>query len=146
MAVSALSVPESFALSLVNTHSTTIDRLYLGLGGFTNLYLLAIAVAFFASPRLDAPTFTGLLDALSEPYLGALAVYTVLKEIAKHRTDQARLRRGEWYVWAWLALLTLTSAAVAFSASYRFDAVYSLVITNSLASLMIYIGSRIRRP
>lgn len=125
---------------------TTIDQLYRWLGLFTNLYLLAIAAEFFANPHLAYPTAERVLGALAEPYLGALAVYTVLKEIAKHRRGASALRRGEFYVLAWLVLLAATTLAVAFTERYRFDVAYQAVIENSLAALMIFIGSRIRRP
>ncbi len=123
-----------------------LDHLYFWLGAFTNLYLVGIAVAFFAGFAAHYPTVEKLLDALTEPYLGALAVYTVLKEIQKRRSGQSAARRGEWYVAAWLLLLVLATLAVASSEPYRFDTVYKLIIANSLAALMIYIGSRIHRP
>lgn len=124
-----------------------IDRLYFWLGLFTNFYLIAIAADFFSNLHLRYPQLETLLEALSEPYLGALAVYTVLKEIRKRRSGGfASLHRGELFVAAWLLLLVFTTAAVILTESYYFDAVYKLILTNSLASLMIYLGSRISKP
>ena len=128
-------------------NSLTIDHLYVWLGHFTNLYLALIAVEFFSNLHLAHPTLELALDAFSEPYLGALAVYVVLKEIRKRRLGSARsFHRGEWFVITWLALLTLTTLAVALTDTYRFDAAYKLIISNSIASLMIYLGSRLHRP
>lgn len=124
-----------------------IDQLYFWLGIFTNLYLMVIAAEFFSNLRFGYPQLEILLDALSEPYLGSLAVYTVLKEIRKRRAGgRVSLHRGEWFVAAWLILLVITTAAVIFAQSYYFDLTYKLILTNSLASLMIYIGSRINKP
>lgn len=128
-------------------HSSTIDRLYLGLGFFTDLYLLSIAFEFFYNPHFIHPIVKMVLDSLSQPYFGALAVYTILKEIRKRRTHGfISLHRGEWFVAAWLALLIITTIVIIFSDRYRFDAVYQLIIANSLAVLMVYIGSRINKP
>lgn len=126
-------------------HALTIDRLYAWLGHFTSLYLVVSAIEFFSNLHFRYPTVELALDALSEPYLGALATYVVLKELRKHRGAPS-LHRGERFVIAWLALLGLTTAAVVFTAAYRFDVAYKLIISNSLASLMIYIGSRLHRP
>lgn len=132
---------------MIFSRKHAIDQLYFWLGVFTNLYLIVIAVEFFSNLYFRYPQLEILLDALSEPYLGSLAVYTVLKEIRKRRPGGlVSLHRGEWFVAAWLVLLVLTTVAVIFSKGYYFDLMYKLVLTNSLASLMIYIGSRINRP
>lgn len=126
--------------------NSSVQRLHFWLGWFTNLYLAAIAAEFFSNLHLVYPLPERLLAAFAEPYLGALAVYVVLKELRKHRDGPRPHRRGEWFVIAWLALLVVTTAAVAFTELYRFDTAYQLVIQNSLASLLIYIGSRIHKP
>lgn len=132
----------------MNKHQRNfIDRLYRWLGFFTNLYLVLITVEFFAVLHLRYPAFELSLDAFAEPYLGALAVYTVFKELRKRRMEvPTSLHRGEWFVVSWLILLVLTTVAVAATERYRFDASYKLIISTSLASLMIYLGSRLHRP
>ncbi len=124
----------------------TLHRLYFWLGLFTDLYLILVAFEFFTNLHLRYPAFEQILDALSEPYLGALAVYVVLKEIHKHRTGGASLHRGEWFVVAWLMLLGITTVMVAFTERYRVDLIYTAVIESSLGSLMIYIGSKLHKP
>lgn len=125
----------------------TVDRLYYGLGVFTNLYLALIAIEFFSSQHLTHPTLELVLDAFSEPYLGALAVYVILKEIRKRRPEGARAsHHGERFVIAWAALLAVTTLAVVFTERYRFDVVYALIISNALASAMLYLGSHIHKP
>ncbi|MBI4132126.1 MAG: hypothetical protein HY474_00670 [Candidatus Sungbacteria bacterium] len=125
--------------------ANTVDHIYRWLGYFTSLYLIAAAVEFFAHLHAAYPEAERLLDALSEPYLGALATYVVLKELRKRR-GVPPLHRGEHFVAAWLILLAVTTLAVAFTATYRFDPVYHLIISNSLASFIIFLGSRIHRP
>ena len=122
------------------------DRLYVWLGFFTNVYLLLIAIEFFSGAQRRYPQLAALLDTFSEPYLGALAVYVVLKEIHKRRGTRLSRHRGEWFVAAWLTLLIITTVLVAATAFYPFDLVYRLVIANSLTALMIYFGARIRTP
>ena len=130
-----------------NRHTHAVDRLYFWLGLFTNAYLLAIAAEFFYNLHLRHPTVERLLDAFSEPYLGALAVYVVLKEIRKRRSGSPEsFHRGERFVYGWLGLLIITTLAVAFTDRYRVDAAYQAVIQNSLAALTIYLGARIHRP
>ena len=132
----------------MNKHQRNfIDRLYRWLGLFTNFYLILIAVEFFAVLHPRYPTLELLLDAFAEPYLGALAVYTVLKELRKRRMEvPTSLHRGEWFVAAWIILLVLTTIAVAVTERYHFDVAYKLIISASLASLMIYFGSRVHHP
>lgn len=130
-------------MSIRRTHA--VDRLYLWLGLFTNAYLLLIAAEFFSSLHLRYPAVERLLEAFSEPYLGALAVYVVLKEIRKRRSSSPiPAHRGEWFVYSWLGLLVLTTLAVTLTERYHFDAVYQAVIQNSLAALTIFLGARIR--
>lgn len=127
--------------------SKALGRIYGGLELFTSLYLIVIAFEFFSNFHVEHPTLEKVLDGFSEPYLAALGVYVILKEIYKRRTAQAiSLHRGEVFVLLWAILLFLTTVAVVSTEHYRFDAVYGLIISNSLASLMIYIGSRIHKP
>lgn len=125
--------------------TVTIDRIYLWLGYFTSLYLILSAVEFFLNLHLTHPTIEQALDALSEPYLSALAIYVVLKELRKRR-GVFSLHRGERFVVAWIVLFAATTLAVMFTDTYHFDRAYHLIISNSLASLVIYLGSQLHRP
>lgn len=124
----------------------SLERMYFWLGYFTSFYLILSAVEFFANLHLVYPAVEHALDALSEPYLGGLAVYVILKEIRKKRRDLPSLHRGERFVAAWLTLFAATSLAVVLSEFYRFDVAYRLIVSNSLASFMVYLGSRLHRP
>ncbi|MDP3727141.1 MAG: hypothetical protein Q8R35_00705 [bacterium] len=125
--------------------AVTIDRIYIWLGYFTSLYLVLSAVEFFSNLHLTHPVVEHTLDALSEPYLSALAIYVVLKELRKRR-GVFSLHRGERFVAAWVVLLAATTLAVMFTDTYHFDLAYHLILSNSLASLVIYLGSQLHRP
>lgn len=122
-----------------------VDWLYIILWVFTYLYLGALAIFFFANLKVTVPVLFVFLDALQEPYLGALGVYVVLKEIRKRRHSHPSRYLGEFFVIFWVLLLAISTVAV-FIGAYTFDAAYKIIFTNSLAALIIFIGSRINRP
>lgn len=122
-----------------------IDWLYIVLWVFTYLYLGALAIFFFADLEGTTPVFLVFLDALQEPYLGALGVYVVLKEIRKRIRSHPSRYFGEFFVVFWLLLLVVSTVAVLVGPG-TFDAAYKIIFTNSLAAVIIFIGSRINRP
>lgn len=122
-----------------------IDWLYILLWVFTYLYLGALAIFFFANLKGTIPVLFVFLDALQEPYLGALGVYVVLKEIRKRRYSHPSRYLGEVFVIFWFLLLAFSTIAVWIGA-HTFDAAYKIIFTNSLAALIIFIGSRINKP
>lgn len=124
--------------------TVTIDRIYVWLGYFTSFYLVVTAIEFFTNLHAAHPVVERVLDALSEPYLGALATYVVLKEL-RQRRGVPPLHRGERFVAAWLILLAATTLSVVLTEAYRFDLAYHLIISNSLASFVIYLGSKVHR-
>ena len=117
-----------------------IDWLYLGLGGFTHLYGITLSVLFISRGGGQWPVLDGMLDALQEPYLGGLGIYVVLKELRKRTSHVKSRHSGEYFVAAWLGLLVLATLLVIFSLDYRFDDIYKIIITNSLATGLIYLG------
>lgn len=123
-----------------------VDWLYYFLGVFTNLYGVALTLLFFLQRGGEFLVFVRALDALQEPYLGGLGVYVILKEIRKRRRREPSRHRGEYFVILWAALLVLSSALVLVSPQYHFDDVYRLIVTNSLATLIIYVGGLLNRP
>ena len=89
---------------------------------------------------------TELLGAVSEPYLGAVGIYVILKEIRKRKIARESRHYGEIYVWLWLILLLTGSSLVLLTKNFHFDTIMRLIITNSLASFVIYIAGKIHRP
>lgn len=123
-----------------------VDWLYFWLGLSTHLYGATATILFFFRAGSEWPVLAGLLGAFQEPYLGGLGVYVVLKEIEKRRHGHPSRHYGEYFVIAWMGLLFVSTMFVLFFAEYRFDAVYKVIVTNSLATLVIYIGGFINRP
>lgn len=134
------------ASSRVELRHRAIDWLYLWLGAFTHLYGAATTILFFSRAGAEWPILSGLLDALQEPYLGGLGVYVVLKEVEKRRHGSESKHYGEYFVSAWMGLLFLSTLLVLLSSEYNFDAAYKIIITNSLATLALFIGGLIHRP
>ncbi len=123
-----------------------VDILFFWLGLFTDFYLVSLAILFFGHGGHVASVMVSVLDAFQEPYLGALGVYVVLKEIRKRRKQLPSQHYGEFFIFFWMLLLGVSSIAVWFFNGYYFDEVYKLIITNSLASAIIYIGGIINLP
>jgi hypothetical protein len=125
---------------------SVVDALYFTIGMLTHFYGGALAFLFVFRASSVWPTLVGLLDAMQEPYWGGLGVYVILKEIRKWRRHESSKHYGELFVAMWLVLLAASTFAVFFSPRYDFDEIYKLIITNSLATLVIYIGGLINRP
>ena len=123
-----------------------IDWLYFWLGSFTNIYLFTLTAFFFTRAEEEWKILGGFLEAFQEPYLGAVGIYVVLKEIKKNRYGLMSRHRGEIFVFLWGLLLFISSVFVAFSSFYGFNDVYKLIITNSIATILIYIAGLIHKP
>ena len=124
----------------------TVDFLYYLLSFFTYIYFLAAAYLFFSSHTDFYYVSVRIFRALSEPYLGAVGIYVILKEIRKQRLNIESRHRGELFVYVWLLLLLVAGALVIFSQSYQFDEMMTNIMTISLVLVTIYIGGAIHRP
>ncbi|KKS37250.1 MAG: hypothetical protein A3G49_06905 [Candidatus Sungbacteria bacterium RIFCSPLOWO2_12_FULL_41_11] len=129
-------------IGFVKNHS--LDILYVFFGFVTHAYLAVILVSFFLQDYIPE-TMIHLADSLSEPYLGIIGIYLVLKEV-RIRTGKLVPHRvfGEVFVAIWVILLLVSSLLTFVSESYHVDDVYRLIITNSLASVIIRIGTLFR--
>lgn len=124
-------------------HDHLVDTLYYTLGVFTYVYFTLSAITFFF--RANVPnSFPYIVDILSNPYLGALGMYVIAKEIVRRRNTALRRRWGEIFATLWLLLFITASLATYFLDYYRLDEVYKIVATNSLAAIIIRIGTFIR--
>ena len=124
----------------------TVDILYFFLGIFTYVYLFAIAFLYLSGVSSFDTVASKLIRALAEPYLGAVGIYTILKESRKRRYALSSRHRGEIFVIAWLALFALTSILAIFTKFYTFTRTFELIIMLSLSLGIIYIGSVVHRP
>lgn len=119
-----------------------IDLLYVFLSIFTYFYLGISIVAFFFPAGLP-PSIPYIIDILSEPYLGALGVYVVVKEIERRR-GHIKKRRGELFATLWFVFLMVATFLTYFSEQYQLSQVYKNIATNALAALIIRIGTLLR--
>lgn len=122
------------------------DWLYYLLGASTYLYILLLAVMFFGGAANQWPRIWLLVSGLQNPYLGALGIYVILKEIRKRRRKYPSKYLGELFVVLWFALLVVTTVALFTSPRYGFDEVYNLILNNSLVVGLIYLGAFINKP
>jgi len=122
---------------------STVDVAYFILSIWTYLYVGFVSIAFFA--KLNYPILLRLLDSLSEPYLGAVGVYVIIKEIRKKRQRIKGQHFGEFFVIFWILIFFAAIVMTLVSPDYSFDDVMSLILTNALAVFVIYIGGIIHR-
>lgn len=122
------------------------DWLYYLLGASTYIYLTLLAVMFFGGFIGSWPKVWLLVNGLQNPYLGALGVYVILKEVRKRRRKYPSRYLGELFVGLWFTLLVVTTGAVLVLPRYGFDEVYNLILNNSLVIGLIYLGAFIHKP
>ena len=123
----------------------SVDALYFALGAFTHVYGITLTILFFSQAGGDYPIFVSILDAFQEPYLGGLGVYVVLKEVRKRYHQDQSQHHGEFFVAAWFLLMAISTLSILSLPAYHFDAVYKMILTNGLATFIIYLGGVIHR-
>ncbi|MEK7596097.1 MAG: hypothetical protein AAB564_00905 [Patescibacteria group bacterium] len=119
---------------------------YFGLSAFTYFYFITLAVLYFGRLWGSYPVFSFLASAFSEPYVGAVAVYTLLKEYRKKIKRSGSFHRGEIFVSAWALMLFAAIILALFSDSYALDEPLKIIIQTSIAVILIYIGSVVHEP
>lgn len=123
-----------------------VDWLFILLGAFTYIYLALLAVLFFGKFSSSFPKLFAILDSLQEPYLGALGVYVILKEVRKRRRVYPSRYWGELFIILWMAFGAVATVLVLLSSAYDFDSLYGMILTNMLVVALIYIGGLINKP
>lgn len=123
-----------------------MDILYFFLGIFTYVYLFAIAFLYLSGVSSFDTVASKLIRALAEPYLGAVGIYTILKESRKRRYAISSRHKGELFVIGWLGLLALAALFATFFKFYTFTKTLELIIMLSLSIGIIYIGGVVHRP
>ena len=86
-----------------------VDILFFFLGVFTYIYLFAVAFLYLSGVSSFDTISSKIIRALAEPYLGAVGIYTILKESRKRRYAIQPRHWGELFVLAWLVLLAIAS-------------------------------------
>ncbi|OGF61493.1 hypothetical protein A2662_00710 [Candidatus Giovannonibacteria bacterium RIFCSPHIGHO2_01_FULL_45_33] len=124
----------------------TVDILFFFLGVFTYIYLFAVAFLYLSGASSFDTISSKIVRALAEPYLGAVGIYTVLKESRKRRYALSSRHWGEFFVLAWLVLLGVASFLTVVFPFYTFTRTLELIITLTLSIGIIYLGSVVHRP
>ena len=130
---------------IVKSKPSFLARLFAALSIFTYVYLVVLAVVFFGKFADQCKNLFFLLDALRDPYLGALGIYVILKEIRQRRFSHPSRYFGELFVILWFAFGAIATVVVLFFPGYGFDDVYRIVLVNSAVVFLIYLGSLINK-
>lgn len=126
-----------------HTKERFVDFLYFFLSILTYLYLgLTIITFFFESYVPNALLIT--VETLSEPYLGALGIYVVVKEIERRRGRHISYRWGDLFAALWIIFLVTATILTYVSEHYHVSVIYKTIVTNALAALIIRIGTILR--
>lgn len=123
-----------------------VDALYFWLGIFTYLYFFTVAFLYLGGLSFHENISTKIVEALAEPYLGAVAIYTILKETRKRNKHLKSRHWGEIFIILWLLLFLISSTVSLFSDFYVFNNTLKLIITVALSVGIIYVGGTIHRP
>lgn len=105
-------------------------------------FLLSIFIFFFQN--YVSPKVIYVLDAFSEPYLGAIGIYVVVTEIRRRRGKNGWSHLAGVFVWSWLLFMAVSTMIVFLGETYYFNSVYKAIITNSFAALIIRLGAVLR--
>lgn len=120
-----------------------VDVLHILLAIFTYGYIGAAVIAFFFQESAPA-AFPYIVEVLADPYLGALGIYLIVKEIEIRRGNVKR-RRGEFFALAWFIFLLVSTASVYFFEKYDPEnEIYKTIVTDSTAAILIRIGRFLR--
>ncbi len=123
-----------------------VDILYFWLGVFTYLYFFAVALLYLGALSSFDTVASKILYALEEPYLGAVGIYTILKESRKRKNNSKPRHLGEIFVIGWIALFVISILLAIFSDTYTFNKTLELIMTLSLSIGIIYVGGAIHKP
>lgn len=123
-----------------------VDALYFWLGVFTYLYFFTVAFLYLAGLSFHENISNKIVMALAEPYLGAVAIYTILKETRKRQKTSKSRHWGEIFIILWFLLLISSSATALLSKTYVFNDTLELIIKLALSVSIIYVGGVIHKP
>ena len=125
---------------------SAVDFLYYIVGFFTALYFFIAAYLFFNGGGSYHDIAVRIFGSLSEPYLGSIGIYVILKEIRKRQLKTKSKHLGEYFVYSWLALFLTALVFIWLFPNYYFDELMGAITTIALASLVIYTGGLIHKP
>ncbi|PIR69751.1 MAG: hypothetical protein COU47_01570 [Candidatus Niyogibacteria bacterium CG10_big_fil_rev_8_21_14_0_10_46_36] len=119
----------------------SIDILYILFSIFTYLYLAVSVFTFFFHTFVpDSLPFA--IEALSDPYLGALGIYIVIHGIEKKRRKTKS--KGQLFVPLWTLFFIIASVFLYFVPDQTLDTLYKTVVTNAFAAIILRVGMLLR--
>lgn len=124
-------------------HEHFIDILYKVLSITTYLYITASIIVFFFQHSIPK-ILPYMIEALSEPYLGTLGVYVVIKEMERRRGRVIQRKWGELFAIIWFGFFIVASFFTFSYDNYPVGTLYKSIVTNALAAVIIRIGTLIR--
>ena len=131
-------LPQSVKDAIYNNF---LSILHFFLGFVAYGYLITVAIVFFLQDELQIPpAMLRIVESLSEPYLGAIGIYLFIKEIRSRRGTKSKIW-NEVFVGIWLVFFFAASILTFVSKHYHIDPLYNLIMTNSLASIIIRLGT-----
>lgn len=118
----------------------SIDILYVIFSIFTYLYLALSVIAFFFHTFVpDSLPF--IIEALSDPYLGALGLYIVMHGLYRKKKSRSH---GQLFVPLWALFFLFASAFIYFVPDHTLETLYKTVVTNAFAALILRVGMILR--
>lgn len=123
-----------------------VDFTYFFLGIFTYFYIITLALLYFAGTWQEWHTLSFFIDAMSEPYLGAVGVYVILKESRKRRRKYPSRHMGEFFVFFWLVLFVFSLGSAVLLEEYHLNEALQLIVTNTVAIWLIYFAGIVHKP
>lgn len=130
--------------SLYDYFSEHLIGLLYAFSSFVTYAYLASVIAIFFFKDAIPPIVTKIIDSVSEPYLGLIGIYIILKEIRERRGERISIF-SELFVGLWFFFLIVSTFFTFFSQAYHFDEFYKLIITDSLAAFIIRLGTFLHR-
>lgn len=125
---------------------SSIDLLYYVVGFFTFVYFWVAVFLFFKSGVVYHNIAVRIFNSLSEPYLGSVGIYVILKEIRKRNLRVKSKHLGEYFVVAWSLLFSIATALVIFTPDFNFDDLMGSITTITMAIIVIYTGGLVHKP
>ena len=140
---------KDFSLKKIITRAiaeSAVDFLYYAVGFFTSVYFLIAVYLFFWRGGIYHDVAVRIFDSLSEPYLGSVGIYVILKEIRKRYNKVPSRHFGEYFVLAWSALFLISGILVFYTSGFSFDNLMGAITTITLALVVIYTGGVVHKP
>lgn len=119
-----------------------IDILYVFLTIGTYVYYVFSIITFFFEKSLPN-LFPQIVETLSEPYLGVLGVYVVVKEVERRKGKITKRSWGDLFATFWFFFLVAATLST-YLGYNETNEIYKTVVTNALAAMIIRIGVIVR--